>query len=172
VQGRLLELLAAERVGLDGFELCLHHPQGVVPELTRACDFNQRRRLPESHAPGVPDAFSCRLSEPEPPVLGHLRGRVDRGGLLRGAQGRAGVAPRDSRRRPSATGWAAPHRPSRESHDLLRPGSTGATPVGASVASGASTKARVRCPWLRPTRAELPRICVSSVSPHVRRASH
>jgi D-glycero-D-manno-heptose 1,7-bisphosphate phosphatase len=38
VQARVLELLAAEHARLDAFELCLHHPQGVVPELTGSCD--------------------------------------------------------------------------------------------------------------------------------------
>jgi D-glycero-D-manno-heptose 1,7-bisphosphate phosphatase len=38
VQGRVIELLAAEGVALDDFRLCLHHPAGVVPELSGACD--------------------------------------------------------------------------------------------------------------------------------------
>lgn len=38
VQARVLELLAAQRVVLDAFELCLHHPDGVVPALRRECD--------------------------------------------------------------------------------------------------------------------------------------
>jgi D-glycero-D-manno-heptose 1,7-bisphosphate phosphatase len=43
VQARVLELLADESVGLDGFELCFHHPDGVVPELTGACDCRKPR---------------------------------------------------------------------------------------------------------------------------------
>ncbi len=38
VQARVLELLAAEGARLDGFRICPHHPEGVVPELTGPCD--------------------------------------------------------------------------------------------------------------------------------------
>jgi D-glycero-D-manno-heptose 1,7-bisphosphate phosphatase len=38
VQERVLELLGAEGVRLDGFRLCFHHPDGVVPELTGSCE--------------------------------------------------------------------------------------------------------------------------------------
>ncbi len=54
VQTRVLELLAAEDVRLDAFELCLHHPDGVVPELTGRCDC----RKP---APGMLLAAARRL---------------------------------------------------------------------------------------------------------------
>lgn len=37
VQERVLELLAAEGVDFDGFRLCLHHPDGAVPELSGDC---------------------------------------------------------------------------------------------------------------------------------------
>jgi D-glycero-D-manno-heptose 1,7-bisphosphate phosphatase len=37
VQSRVLELLAAEGVRFDDFRLCVHHPAGVVPELTADC---------------------------------------------------------------------------------------------------------------------------------------
>lgn len=37
VQTRVLELLGADGVHFDAFKLCLHHPAGVVPELTGAC---------------------------------------------------------------------------------------------------------------------------------------
>jgi D-glycero-D-manno-heptose 1,7-bisphosphate phosphatase len=46
VHERVLELLREEGVQLDAFRLCLHHPQGVVPELSRPC----RCRKP---APGM-----------------------------------------------------------------------------------------------------------------------
>ena len=38
IQARVLELLAAEGARFDDFRLCLHHPQGVVPELAGECD--------------------------------------------------------------------------------------------------------------------------------------
>jgi len=38
VQTRVVELLEREGAGPDAFSLCFHHPQGVLPELTRACD--------------------------------------------------------------------------------------------------------------------------------------
>jgi D-glycero-D-manno-heptose 1,7-bisphosphate phosphatase len=38
VHARMLELLAAEGVRFDDFRLCLHHPNGVVPELAGPCD--------------------------------------------------------------------------------------------------------------------------------------
>lgn len=38
VQQRVLDLLAAEGVSFDGFRLCLHHPDGVVAELSGPCD--------------------------------------------------------------------------------------------------------------------------------------
>jgi D-glycero-D-manno-heptose 1,7-bisphosphate phosphatase len=37
VHERVLELLREEGVQLDASRLCLHHPQGVVPELTGGC---------------------------------------------------------------------------------------------------------------------------------------
>lgn len=38
IQWRVGELLAAEGAHLDAWRMCLHHPAGVVPELSRACD--------------------------------------------------------------------------------------------------------------------------------------
>jgi D-glycero-D-manno-heptose 1,7-bisphosphate phosphatase len=38
VQERVLELLAAEGVRFDAFEICHHHPAGVIRELTEVCD--------------------------------------------------------------------------------------------------------------------------------------
>ncbi len=38
VQARVLELLEAEGVRFDAFEICLHHPDGVVPGLSGPCD--------------------------------------------------------------------------------------------------------------------------------------
>jgi len=38
VHQRIVELLAHEGVRLDASSLCLHHPEGVVPGLSGACD--------------------------------------------------------------------------------------------------------------------------------------
>ena len=38
VQARVLELLSAQGIRFDDFRLCLHHPDGVVAELTGPCD--------------------------------------------------------------------------------------------------------------------------------------
>jgi D-glycero-D-manno-heptose 1,7-bisphosphate phosphatase len=38
IQAYVLELLAADGVVFADFRLCLHHPQGTVPELTGECD--------------------------------------------------------------------------------------------------------------------------------------
>ena len=38
VHERVIELLRQEGVHLDASRLCLHHPEGVVPELSGACD--------------------------------------------------------------------------------------------------------------------------------------
>ncbi len=37
-QERVLELLVAEGVRFAAFKLCLHHPQGIVPELSGPCE--------------------------------------------------------------------------------------------------------------------------------------
>ena len=38
VQARVVDLLAAAGVELDGWRMCLHHPDGVVPELSGPCE--------------------------------------------------------------------------------------------------------------------------------------
>jgi D-glycero-D-manno-heptose 1,7-bisphosphate phosphatase len=38
IQARVVELLAAEGARFDDFRLCLHHPDGVVGELTGECE--------------------------------------------------------------------------------------------------------------------------------------
>lgn len=38
IQARVVELLAAEDLEFDAFELCLHHPDGTVPALTVTCE--------------------------------------------------------------------------------------------------------------------------------------
>ncbi len=37
IHRRVLELLADEGVGIDGWRMCPHHPQGIVPALTERC---------------------------------------------------------------------------------------------------------------------------------------
>jgi D-glycero-D-manno-heptose 1,7-bisphosphate phosphatase len=38
IQARVLELLSMQGVRFDDFRLCLHHPDGVVAELSGSCD--------------------------------------------------------------------------------------------------------------------------------------
>jgi D-glycero-D-manno-heptose 1,7-bisphosphate phosphatase len=38
IQARVLELLAADGARFDDFRVCLHHPEGVVPDLAGVCD--------------------------------------------------------------------------------------------------------------------------------------
>jgi D-glycero-D-manno-heptose 1,7-bisphosphate phosphatase len=38
VHARVIALLAADGARFDDFRLCLHHPEGVVPELSGPCD--------------------------------------------------------------------------------------------------------------------------------------
>lgn len=54
VQARVMQLLGAGNVNFDAFELCLHHPEGVVPELSGFCTC----RKP---APGMLLAAAARL---------------------------------------------------------------------------------------------------------------
>jgi D-glycero-D-manno-heptose 1,7-bisphosphate phosphatase len=37
IQARVVELLAAEGAAFDDIRICLHHPDGIVPALTGAC---------------------------------------------------------------------------------------------------------------------------------------
>ena len=55
IQVRVLQLLDAEGAGFDDFRLCLHHPEGVVLELSGPCDC----RKP---APGMLLAAAAELS--------------------------------------------------------------------------------------------------------------
>jgi D-glycero-D-manno-heptose 1,7-bisphosphate phosphatase len=43
IQTRVLELLDGEGARFDDFRLCLHHPGGVIPELTEECDCRKPR---------------------------------------------------------------------------------------------------------------------------------
>ena len=52
VQARVLELLAADGASLDGFRICPHHPDGVVPELAGRAIAASRPRECCSTRPG------------------------------------------------------------------------------------------------------------------------
>jgi D-glycero-D-manno-heptose 1,7-bisphosphate phosphatase len=54
VHASVVELLAADGVRFDDFRVCLHHPRGVVPELTADCEC----RKP---APGMLRSAASRL---------------------------------------------------------------------------------------------------------------
>jgi D-glycero-D-manno-heptose 1,7-bisphosphate phosphatase len=93
VQQRVLDLLAAEGVSFDGFRLCLHHPDGVVPELSGPCDCRKpapgmlldaaaelRLDLPSSWMIGDTDAdvaagraAGCKTVLVEQPASAHKR---------------------------------------------------------------------------------------------------
>jgi D-glycero-D-manno-heptose 1,7-bisphosphate phosphatase len=38
IQDRVVELVGQEGVSFDAFRICLHHPEGSLPELSRECD--------------------------------------------------------------------------------------------------------------------------------------
>jgi D-glycero-D-manno-heptose 1,7-bisphosphate phosphatase len=38
VHSRVLELLERDGASVDAFQICFHHPDGIVPALTRRCD--------------------------------------------------------------------------------------------------------------------------------------
>ena len=99
VHARMMELLAAEGVRFDAFKLCLHHPEGVVPELMGDCEC----RKP---APGML-LEAARELDARPGRF--LDGRRHRRGRGRGAGGRVpygvGRVPRQrsqARRRPES----------------------------------------------------------------------
>lgn len=98
VQRRVIELLAAEGVTFDAFHVCLHHPDGIVPELSFACDCRKPAPgmlldaaraldvdLAASWMIGDTDAdvqagaaAGCRTVLIEHPGSAHKRGRADR----------------------------------------------------------------------------------------------
>jgi D-glycero-D-manno-heptose 1,7-bisphosphate phosphatase len=93
VQRRVEELLGAEGAGLAATRMCLHHPEGVVAELARACDCRKpapgmlldaaselKLDLPRSWLVGDTDAdmlagaaAGCRTVLIEHPGSGHKR---------------------------------------------------------------------------------------------------
>lgn len=66
VHERVVELLAGEGVRLDDSRLCLHHPDGVVPELSGACDCRKPASgmlLDSAHELGLDLARSWMLGD-------------------------------------------------------------------------------------------------------------
>jgi D-glycero-D-manno-heptose 1,7-bisphosphate phosphatase len=72
VQARVLELLEAERVRLDDFRMCLHHPGGVVPELTGECGCRKPAPgmlIDAARARGIDLASSWMIGDTDADVL-------------------------------------------------------------------------------------------------------
>ena len=85
VQARVLELLPAEGVRFDDFRLCMHHPDGVVPALSRECDCRKPApgMLLEAAGPlGVDLSASWMIGDTDSDVEagqgGRLQDRADR----------------------------------------------------------------------------------------------
>jgi D-glycero-D-manno-heptose 1,7-bisphosphate phosphatase len=72
VQARVLELLADEGVIFDDFRICLHHPDGVVPELAGDCECRKPRPgmlLEAAHEHKVDLAASWMIGDTDGDVL-------------------------------------------------------------------------------------------------------
>jgi D-glycero-D-manno-heptose 1,7-bisphosphate phosphatase len=78
VHERVLELLREEGVHLDASRLCLHHPEGVVPELSGPCDCRKPAPgmlLDAAEELGLDLASSWMLGDTDSDVLaGHAAG--------------------------------------------------------------------------------------------------
>ena len=78
VHERVLELLREQGVHLDAFRLCLHHPEGVVPELSGPCDCRKPAPgmlLDAAEELGLDLASSWMLGDTDSDVLaGHAAG--------------------------------------------------------------------------------------------------
>jgi D-glycero-D-manno-heptose 1,7-bisphosphate phosphatase len=78
VHERVLELLREEGVHLDASRLCLHHPEGVVPELSGTCDCRKPAPgmlLDAAEQLGLDLASSWMLGDTDSDVLaGHAAG--------------------------------------------------------------------------------------------------
>jgi D-glycero-D-manno-heptose 1,7-bisphosphate phosphatase len=78
VHERVLELLREEGVHLDASRLCLHHPEGVVPELSGTCDCRKPAPgmlLDAAQELGLDLASSWMLGDTDSDVLaGHAAG--------------------------------------------------------------------------------------------------
>lgn len=72
VQQRVLALLAREGVSFDGFHLCLHHPDGLVPELKVACQCRKPAPgmlLDAAHELGIDLPASWMIGDTDSDVL-------------------------------------------------------------------------------------------------------
>jgi D-glycero-D-manno-heptose 1,7-bisphosphate phosphatase len=72
IHGRVVDLLAVEGVSFADFRLCLHHPQGVVPELTRDCDCRKPKPgmlLDAGAALGIDLSVSLMIGDTDADVL-------------------------------------------------------------------------------------------------------
>jgi D-glycero-D-manno-heptose 1,7-bisphosphate phosphatase len=72
VNERVLGLLAEEGVRLDGFRLCMHHPEGAVPELSGPCACRKPAPgmlLDASRELDIELASSWMLGDTDPDVL-------------------------------------------------------------------------------------------------------
>lgn len=72
VQRRIIELLAREGVRFDDFRVCVHHPAGVIPELTRTCDCRKPAPgmvLDAAHALGLDPSRSWMIGDTDADVL-------------------------------------------------------------------------------------------------------
>ncbi len=78
VHERVLELLHEEGLDLDAFRLCLHHPQGIVPELSGPCGCRKPAPgmlLDAAEELGLDLARSWMLGDTDSDVLaGHAAG--------------------------------------------------------------------------------------------------
>jgi len=72
INSRVLDLLGAEGVSFADFRLCLHHPQGVVPELTGDCECRKPKPgmlLAASAALGIDLSESLMIGDTDADVL-------------------------------------------------------------------------------------------------------
>jgi D-glycero-D-manno-heptose 1,7-bisphosphate phosphatase len=72
INTRVVDLLAVEGVSFADFRLCFHHPQGVVPELTRDCECRKPKPgmlLQASAALGIELTASVMIGDTDADVL-------------------------------------------------------------------------------------------------------
>lgn len=79
IHDRTVELLAAEEVTLDGWHYCLHHPDGLVSELTAECDCRKPAPgllLRALDALGVPAAEAWMVGDADRDIVAGKRAGV------------------------------------------------------------------------------------------------